>query len=418
MIKQIFAFGSNFKNLNTILRSKYTFDYGKLQNVSKSISFNDYFIMNTCNRSEIYGIGNVADIEKIIFDSAEITENDKQHFFAYQGHKAVEHIFGVVCGLNSQIIGDNEISGQFKRAFYEAKQQAPINGFIEKMVNFGLQASREIKTHTALSNGTKSVSFAATKHISKLKLDKKSKILVVGSGATGKAVAKNIKEYIPEANLSLCNRTNEKAKQLANEINADYFLFEQLSEKVFDFEVIVSCVSIKDKPLFKNNFNWAKTNVHLIDLSVPSSVDPRLYHLPQMTIKNVDVISKELYETFIKRNEAVPIAKIIMEKHVAEFIGWSKVYGNKNAIKEWQKTFEKASYKCPFIKELTDGAKQKLIHKSTAALVEFIRKETETDTSNIIDLFKSDAIQNNTACSSANDCIKNKLNCNVCNTLN
>lgn len=418
MINQIFAFGSNFKHLNTTLRGKYTLDLCKLKAASNHTFLHNYLVLTTCNRSEVYGIGNLAEIKHMIFDSAQIPEKDQKNFFAYQGQKAVEHIFSVVCGLNSQIIGDNEIAGQFKIAFMDAKKNNSINGLLEKMANLCLQASKEIKTNTELSNGTKSVSYAATKHISNIELGRNAKILVVGTGSTGKAVAKNIKEYIPTAKLFVCNRTNEKAIHLANEIDADFLSFEHLSNKVFDFEVIVSCVSIKDKPLFNNQFNWAKTNVHLIDLAVPSSVDQNMCNLPQIIIKNVDIISKELYNTFIKRNQAVPVAKRIMENHIAEFIIWSKVYENKNAIKEWQENFDKASHKCPFIKDLTDDAKQTLKYKSTASLVEFIRKAAVSNSNNIIEKYQLEALHYNATCNTANDCIKNKLNCLICSTLN
>lgn len=418
MINHIFAFGSNFKHLNTALRSKYTIDYTRLQAEMKHISAQDYVVINTCNRSEIYGLGSVSDIQNVIFNSTQIAEEDRELFFAYQGQNAVEHIFSVVCGLNSQIIGDNEIAGQFKSAFLDAKKHTSINGLLEKMANYCLRASKEIKTNTELSNGTKSVSYAATKHIMNLDLGKDIRILVVGTGSTGRSVAKNIKEYIPDASLYLCNRTDEKALIFANEIEAGCVPFEQLSKKVGNFDVIVSCVTVKDKPLFDKQFNWADRQLHLIDLAVPSSVDQSLYDLPRITIKNVDLISKELYNTFVKRNRAVPVAKQIMEKHIAEFINWSKVYENKNAIQEWQRNFDKASHKCPFIKDLNKDAKQTLKHKSTALLVEFIRNAAGSNTDNIIEKYRQEASRYSTTCVTANDCIKNKLNCLICSNSN
>ena len=416
MTQQIFAFGTNFNQLSSITRSRLAFDGSVLKNLSDNSSVNDFLYINTCNRSEIYGVGDVAVLEQKIFNSISVSEEDKKYFFSYQGKQAVEHIFSVVCGLNSQIVGDNEIAGQFKNAYQEAKTAKPINGFIEKMVNLCLQASKEIKTNTDLSNGTKSVAYAATKYISRLRLNANSKILVVGTGDIGKVVAKNLKQHLPLVDLTLCNRTDASAEILANELNTNHLLFKNLSEQIINYDIVVSSVSIKNEPLFTTNFNWNKDKVNIIDLAMPVSVAANLHELPQITIKNLDEISKEIEETAIRRNEAVPMAKKIMKKHVAEFMSWSKVYANKTAITEWQDKFEEASKKCPFLLDISEKEKHTLKYKSTALFVEYIREASpeELQTNKILEKYVTDN-SDNKVCLCVEDCLKTKLNCDRCN---
>jgi glutamyl-tRNA reductase len=415
MLSQLFAFGVNFNVKSEINSTKLTLDSKFLQQElgNESISF---VTLNTCNRNEIYGTGNVHVAREIVFDKLKLSEAVKASFFTYQGEEALYHIFEVVSGLNSQIIGDNEVSGQYRGAFLEAKSQNSVSGFLEKMTNLCLQSAKEIKTTTQLSGGTRSVSYATIKHILNLKLLGQVTILVVGTGMIGRAVVKNVKEYIPQAELFISNRTRQNAELFFAEMGDHLIDFEDLPSFVNRVDVIVSCITANEKPIFDENFNWPKKTTHIIDLGVPSSMSPNLLSLPQLHIADINIISKELIATLEMRSEAVPLARAIMEKHIAEFINWSKVYESKDAIKEWHESFERASQKCPFIKELGEDSKATLKHKSTATLVKFIRDENHEvpKQDSIIERYKVN-VPTEEACSSAEDCIKNKFNCNICN---
>ena len=122
-------------------------------------------------------------------------------------------MFKVAAGLDSQIIGDYEILSQIKLAAKVAKENSCLNSFMERVINYALQFSKEIKTKTNLSSGTVSVSYAAIEIIKERIADiSTKKILLVGAGKFGNHIAKNLKNYLSGSSLFFTNRTDKKAK--------------------------------------------------------------------------------------------------------------------------------------------------------------------------------------------------------------
>ena len=142
-------------------------------------------VLSTCNRTEIYGICNHPHelIEMLCIHTHGNMQEFIEHGYIYQGSPAIEHLFKVAAGLDSQIIGDYEILSQLKHAANWARQQGCINSFLERLINFALQSSKEIKSNTRLSSGTVSVSYAAIEIIKdKIPDVADKKILLIGTG--------------------------------------------------------------------------------------------------------------------------------------------------------------------------------------------------------------------------------------------
>src|SRR5450759_1251120 len=144
--------GINYRKSDVSVRGKFSISIEQSRQLLEEGAKNldGCFIISTCNRTEIYGICNHPDDLVALF--CKHTEESRDHFIEYgyvnQGLPAVEHLFKVTAGLDSQIIGDYEILSQVKKSAHLAKEAKCLNSFMERVINFALQASKEIKTNT------------------------------------------------------------------------------------------------------------------------------------------------------------------------------------------------------------------------------------------------------------------------------
>ncbi|MCH5717261.1 glutamyl-tRNA reductase [Niabella hibiscisoli] len=158
--------GINYHKADTATRGLFSINndqFAKLALAAKAADLKSVFVVSTCNRTEIYGFAeSVMQLVNLLLDQCRA---DRSTFFEYaylkNGNPALQHLFNVASGLDSQILGDYEILGQIKKAIDLSKANNMIGPVMDRTLNFVFQASKRVKTDTALSNGTVSVSFAA-----------------------------------------------------------------------------------------------------------------------------------------------------------------------------------------------------------------------------------------------------------------
>ena len=132
---------------------------------------------------------------------------------------AINHVFRVGCGLESQIVGDFEIIGQLKKTFFNSKKQQMVNGFSERLVNAVIQSSKRIKTETQLSSGATSVSFASVHYILEhVKAVSQKNILLFGTGKIGRNTCENLIKHTQNDHIVLVNRSEESAQRVAGKV--------------------------------------------------------------------------------------------------------------------------------------------------------------------------------------------------------
>lgn len=319
--------GISYKKTDASVRGLFTItndQYLRILTLAQSIGIPELFILSTCNRTEIYGLAPDANalVELLCSETTGSRSDFKKLCYAKGGSDAVAHLLHVSAGLDSQVLGDYEIVGQVKVAAKIAKEAGSIGPFIERLINTALQASKAVKTGTCLSGGTVSVSFAAIQFIKDNIADFRSKkILVVGTGKIGRNTCRNLVDYLHTKNITLINRTEEKAKAIAAESGLQSAPVHMLSAQANAADIIITSTNSPLPVIHASFFTDSKPRL-IIDLSVPYDVDASVKELQYIRLLNVDELSKMKDETLQKRQAQVPQASAILAAHVEEFVSW------------------------------------------------------------------------------------------------
>jgi glutamyl-tRNA reductase len=326
-----FVAGINYKKTDTEIRSSFAIGAEQYHNILKlapKYEVRDLFVLSTCNRSEIYGIAENPENLVNLFCSQTQGTSVLFNELSYRknGLHALNHLFDVGAGLDSQILGDYEIVGQLRQAMKFAKERGFIHTLLERTLNQVLQSSKEIKNSTKLSDGTVSVAFAAVQYIRENNFSPTEKqILLLGTGKIGTITCKNLVDYLGNSQITLMNRTPEKAETLASTFNLRTASIEELPEEINKADIILVATNAAEPVIHFSDLKNIPGKKLIIDLSIPCNVEKTVALLPGVTLMDVDGLSKLKDETLLRRAEEIPKARKIIENHLREIMEWHEM---------------------------------------------------------------------------------------------
>ena len=326
-INDFWVIGISYRNTDVETRSRFAINeaaYHQILETAASYGTSELFVLSTCNRTEVYGF--TKDPELLMSLVCRFTEGNLQEFKnkAYQKNStlALSHIFNVAGGIDSQILGDYEIVGQMKHAFNFAKEKGTIGKFMDRLFSTVLQSSRSIRSKTDLSAGTVSVAYAAVYYLKQKFNDLgHQQILTIGTGEIGHNTCKNLVQEFGANNITIVNRSKEKAAPIAEELGVRLGDFADLNGEIKKADIIIVATNAPTPLVNKEQLleSGAKT---LIDLSIPSNINKNVKEVEGITFVNVDDLSKINDETLRKREAEIPKAKALITYHIHEFAEW------------------------------------------------------------------------------------------------
>ncbi len=340
--------GINYHKADIAVRGSFSVskeDFALIAGSARAQLIRSVFVVSTCNRTEIYGfVENVMQLAALL---AEHTRGNIQDLLQYaylkSGKEAVEHLYRVASGLDSQILGDYEILGQLKQAVDAAAANQVLGPIMNRTVNYAFQASKKIKTDTALSSGTVSVSYAAIELLKETPGIAEKKVLVIGAGKFGGNVCKNLREYLPQTAVSLMNRTDETAKALAERTGAAFIPYNKIEEAIQASDILVVCTNAQHPTILPSMLAGSGEKL-VLDLSVPANVHAEVKTLPGIRVIDVDEISTTILDKTIARRKAeMPKAQEILEHYQQEFYTWLEEYKYSLHIKSWKGKLQELS---------------------------------------------------------------------------
>ena len=339
-ISSFFIAGINYKKSDASIRGKFAVSneqYAAIISSASNFGISELIVLSTCNRTEIYGFAeNPFQLCELLCSQTEgLAEDFLSIAYIKNGVEAIDHLFNVSGGLDSQILGDYEIVGQIKLAAKFSKEHNCLGPYLERLINGVLQSSKKIRTNTGLSGGTVSVSFAAVQFI-KAQVPEISgkKILLLGTGKIGSNTCKNLVDYLPGASVTLINRTKEKAALLAAEFGLKYDCIENITACISEADIILVATNATEPVILKEHVLHNNKNKLIIDLSVPCNVAADVISMKSITLINVDELSRIKDETLKRRATEIPKVKMIIAEHVNEFLEWHEMRRHVPVLKE------------------------------------------------------------------------------------
>ncbi|SHI90882.1 glutamyl-tRNA reductase [Flavobacterium haoranii] len=324
-----YVVGLSYKKADAEMRGKFSLDDASKNNVlhqAKDEGIESLFLISTCNRTEIYGFAqHPFQLIKLLCDNSQGTVEDFQNVaYIYKNKEAIQHLFKVGTGLDSQILGDFEIISQIKQGFVESKKLNLANAYLERLTNAVIQASKRVKNETELSSGATSVSFAAVQYImNNVENIGNKNILLFGIGKIGRNTCENLVKHTKNEHIVLINRTKEKAEKIAGKFNVIVKDYTNLQEEIHKADVLIVATGAQNPTVDASVLNLKKSLL-ILDLSIPKNVNENVKSIEGVTLLHMDHLSQITDDTLEKRKQYIPQAEEIIEEIIEEFSSWSK----------------------------------------------------------------------------------------------
>ncbi|MEC4003437.1 glutamyl-tRNA reductase [Flavobacterium sp. SUN052] len=388
-----YALGISYKKADAVMRGKFSLDAkakSTLLMQAEAEGIEALIVTSTCNRTEIYGFANHPyELIKLLCENSQGSVQEFQEVaYIYKNQEAINHMFRVGTGLDSQILGDFEIISQIKIAFNESKSNGLVNTFMERLVNSVIQASKKIKTDTEISSGATSVSFASVQYIIKNVQDVSNKnILLFGTGKIGRNTCENLVKHTKHDQITLINRTKDKAEKLANKLDLVVKDYADLQLELQNADVVVVATGAQNPTIDKAILNLKKPLL-ILDLSIPKNVHENVQEIEGVTLIHLDHLSQITDETLENRKLHIPKAEAIIEEIKEEFIAWTKnrkfaptIHALKeklNSIKDGELNFQRKKLS-NFDEEQAELISNRIIQKITNHFVNHLKDGDSMD---------------------------------------
>lgn len=278
-------------------------------------------VLNTCNRVELYGVAAApTDLAALEAAFCAVTGISAEEFAAIRAHQtgagAIRHLVAVAAGLESQLLGENEIFGQVKDAYAGAQASGRAGPVLNRVFQKAFQAAKHIRTHTALNEGQVSVANVAVELAATIFGElSAARVLLLGAGDIGEKTAKAFRSRGAAA-LTVANRTPERAFALAQSLDATALPFEHFARHLGDYDIIVGSTAAPDAVVRAADVIAARTRRRalpwlFLDLALPRDIEPEVAGLDNIYLYNLDDLAKIAAQNLAAREAEVARARAL-----------------------------------------------------------------------------------------------------------
>jgi len=347
--------GTNHRQAPVEFRERVAFAGEEMQQflgrAHEALSHHDCFMLSTCNRTEIYAfhddIGSAAhQVRGLLGEFKSVhPETDAKNFYEYHGRGALEQLFRVACGLDSQVLGEAQILQQVKDGF-EASVRAHSLGVVgEHLLESAIRCGNRCRSETGISSGAVSVAFAAVSLAHKVFGDLSERAtLVVGAGQTGALVSKHLRDH-GIGRLLIVNRNLDRARSLAAEMRGEPLGLEALESALSQVDIVITATSAATPLVTPAMVRAAMKPRHnrsflIVDIGVPRDVDPAVGRLDNVFLHDVDGLQVMIEQALQRRRREIPKVEKIIDQEVDHFLEWHNGLQAGPVIRELRSWFE------------------------------------------------------------------------------
>lgn len=396
-----YTVGLSYKKAHADIRGKFSMDPPRIEPLLQSAreqGIDGLLVISTCNRTELHGFAQHP--FQLIQLLCEYSEGSVEEFqevgYVYKNYEAINHLFKVGAGLDSQILGDFEIIGQIKHSFHRSKKYGLTNHFLERLCNSIIQASKRVKNETDISSGATSVAFASVQYILNNVPEIANKnILLFGTGKIGRNTCENLIKHTGNHHITLINRTKDKAERIAGKFHLTVKDYGDLQTEIRKTDILIVATAAHI-PTVSKEIIHTKKPLLILDLSIPKNVDESVKELDNVTLLHLDYLSQITDETLERRKTHIPKAQEIIGEVRSDFIQWlenRKFAPVIKALKKKLKTMKEEEIDFQSKKILDFNAQQadivsdRIIHQITKRFANHL-KDSEIDPEESLELIQ------------------------------
>lgn len=323
------------KNVIPILKEKY---------------LTEGFILSTCNRTEMFGIPveettSANDLVNFVTSHKKIKNLSTECFKRYFSCSAVKHIFNVATGLDSLMLGDSQILGQAKNAFQLSENLNFSNSVMKKIFDSTSRVGKRAINETSIGEGAVTISYAAVQLIEKIFASfTNKKALVIGAGESSELAITHLLDKETEE-ITITNRTIEKAKDLANKYKIKVLPFDDFKDHLSEFDIIVSATSAPSLIIEKNDIKKAMKNrrgtpIVITDIAIPRDISTECSKIDNVFYNDIDSLNVIVEQNLQKRKNQIPSVEKIIEEEMTSLFSWYNTLSVVPTIKQLRTYFE------------------------------------------------------------------------------
>ncbi len=349
---QLILIGVNYKSAPLYAREQLSFHTREAQAILQQLRQQDAIaeavLLSTCNRTEVYAIVHDTlksreQILEILLRSSQLSRDTLEPLlYTFYNKFAATHLFEVAAGLDSMVLGENEILRQVKTAQELAQQEQASGAILNQLLRYAIMAGKRVRTETDINKGCASIGALAARlvkeHVSALP---SARLLVIGAGQMAQVMVKNLEA--DTATLFLANRTQDKARDLQLLFAGESHLLspQEALCQVTEMDAVVVCTSAEHYLLNPQDLSQQfGQSLLLVDLSVPRNIDPELGYLPNVQLFDVDALQHKVDMSIEKRRLYISQAQSIIGEETTRFLEWFNNRDVVPTIKALYQTFE------------------------------------------------------------------------------
>ena len=301
-----------------------------LDDVTSSDDISEAVILSTCNRTEIYiraerfhpAFGDVRD--SLARHSGLPTMAFVDHLYAHHDADAARHLFSVASGLDSAVLGETEILSQVRTAFDNSHSAGVVGPSLSRLFSASCTAGRKVRASTGIAKNITSVSRAAVAMATHAlgSLDGKS-ICVLGAGEMSEGMTVALRDA-GTRRIVICNRTVERAAELAERVGGDVAPLEQLGSVIEDVDVMLTGTGANELMVGHDSLETImaarpKRKLLIVDIAVPRDVDPAAGEIPGITLLDMEDLTEFAEAGREERRGEINAVRAVIDDEVARF---------------------------------------------------------------------------------------------------
>ena len=289
-------------------------------------------VLSTCNRTEAYLYGREPDVRRMEAGIADAAgEEWPADAFRFVDEDAVRHLLHVTAGLNSMVLGDQQILAQVKEAYQRAVDADQVHSLMHRLLHTAFRAAKRVSSETDLSSGAASVSTASVemaRHYFESREGVRSlsqvRVLLVGAGKMGRLALKSLQGDSP-ASVTITNRSRERAEELTETHGGEVVPWSARYDVLGEVDLAIVATGAPEPILHASDLPAPRdrdVTPLLVDIARPRNVDPAIDERDGYTVYDLDDLQAWTRQVRERRSSAVPKAKEICEGVLEDFVTW------------------------------------------------------------------------------------------------